>query len=145
MLTFLIRRFVPGTDAEDPAYRLACGTVAAALGIALNALLFIVKLAAGLVSRSIAVTADAFNSLSDASSSLVALIGFRLSGKKPDPNHPFGHGRLEYVAGLIVAMLVVVVGAHRVHAGQTGPGNLIAFLLALLLITYVPFFSTALL
>ena len=116
MLTFLIRRFVPGTDADDPAYRLACGTVAAALGIALNALLFVVKLAAGLVSRSIAVTADAFNSLSDASSSLVALIGFRLSGKKPDPHHPFGHGRLEYVAGLIVAMLVILVGVELMRS-----------------------------
>ena len=116
MLTFLIRRFVPGSDADDPGYRLACGTVAAALGIALNALLFIVKLAAGLLSGSIAVTADAFNSLSDASSSLVALIGLRLSGKKPDPHHPFGHGRLEYVAGLIVAMLVILVGVELMRS-----------------------------
>ncbi|MBR3503301.1 MAG: cation transporter [Clostridia bacterium] len=120
MLTYLIKRFAPAGDPKDPAYRLACGTVAAALGIALNALLFAFKLAAGLVSGSIAVTADAFNSLSDASSSLVALIGFRLAGKKPDPHHPFGHGRLEYVAGLFVAMLVVLVGGEllRSSVGQ---------------------------
>ncbi len=104
MLTFLLRRFAPDMDSADsPAARLRCGMVAAALGIALNALLFVIKLAAGLLSGSIAIIADAFNSLSDASSSLVALIGFRLSAKKPDPHHPFGHGRLEYVAGLVVA------------------------------------------
>ncbi|MBQ8954342.1 MAG: cation diffusion facilitator family transporter, partial [Clostridia bacterium] len=117
MLTFLIRRFAPGAGEDaSPAQRLACGMVAAALGIALNMALFAVKLAAGLVSRSIAVTADAFNSLSDAASSLVTLIGFRLAGKKPDPHHPFGHGRLEYVAGLIVAMLVILVGANLLRS-----------------------------
>ena len=114
MLAFLIKRFAP--NPEDPNYRLACGKVAAALGIALNAVLFAVKLAAGLISGSIAVTADAFNSLSDAASSLVTLIGFRLAGKKPDPHHPFGHGRLEYVAGLIVAMLVILVGANLLRS-----------------------------
>ena len=117
MLTFLIRHFVPDAAHSDrPAVRLACGTMAALLGIALNIVLFAVKLAAGLLSGSIAIMADAFNSLSDAASSLVTLIGFRLSGKKPDPNHPFGHGRLEYVAGLIVAMLVVVVGANLLRS-----------------------------
>lgn len=117
MLTFLIKRFVPdAAHVERPSVRLACGMMAAVLGIALNIVLFIVKLAAGLISRSIAVTADAFNSLSDAASSLVTLIGFRLAGKKPDPHHPFGHGRLEYVAGLIVAMLVVLVGANLLRS-----------------------------
>ena len=117
MLTWLIRRFVQGGDElSSPAARLACGGVAAALGIALNALLFIVKLAAGLVSRSIAVTADAFNSLSDAASSLVTLIGFHLAGRRPDSHHPFGHGRLEYVSGLIVAMLVILVGVELLRS-----------------------------
>ena len=117
MLTFLLRRFAPDMDSADsPAARLRCGMVAAALGIALNALLFAVKLAAGLLSGSIAIIADAFNSLSDASSSLVALIGFRLSAKKPDPHHPFGHGRLEYVAGLVVAMLVILVGVDLLRS-----------------------------
>ena len=117
MLTFLLRRFAPDMDSADsPSARLRCGMVAAALGIALNALLFAVKLAAGLLSGSIAIIADAFNSLSDASSSLVALIGFRLSAKKPDPHHPFGHGRLEYVAGLVVAMLVILVGVDLLRS-----------------------------
>ena len=117
MLTFLIGRFAHGADASaSPAARLTCGVIAAALGIALNIILFAVKLGAGLVSRSIAVTADAFNSLSDAASSLVTLIGFRLAGKRPDPNHPFGHGRLEYVSGLIVAMLVILVGANLLRS-----------------------------
>ena len=117
MLTFLIRRFVPDAEHTDrPAVRLACGMTAAMLGIALNIVLFAVKLAAGLISRSIAVTADAFNSLSDAASSLVTLIGFRLAGRKPDLDHPFGHGRLEYVAGLVVAMLVVLVGANLLRS-----------------------------
>ncbi len=117
MLTFLIRHFVPEAQRNDsPAARLACGVVASVLGIALNLLLFAVKLAAGLVSRSIAVTADAFNSLSDAASSLVTLIGFRLSGKKPDPHHPFGHGRLEYVSGLVVSMLVLLLGANLLRS-----------------------------
>ena len=117
MLTFLLRRFAPDMDSADsPSARLRCGMVAAALGIALNALLFVIKLAAGLLSGSIAIIADAFNSLSDASSSLVALIGFRLSAKKPDPHHPFGHGRLEYVAGLVVAMLVILVGVDLLRS-----------------------------
>ena len=117
MLTFLLRRFAPDMDSADsPSARLRCGMVAAALGIALNALLFVIKLAAGLLSGSIAIVADAFNSLSDASSSLVALIGFRLSAKKPDPHHPFGHGRLEYVAGLVVAMLVILVGVDLLRS-----------------------------
>ncbi len=117
MLTWLIRRFVQGGDElSSPAERLACGGVAAALGIALNALLFAVKLAAGLISGSIAVTADAFNSLSDAASSLVTLIGFHLAGRRPDSHHPFGHGRLEYVSGLIVAMLVILVGVELLRS-----------------------------
>ncbi len=127
MLTFLIRRFAPEAgNAESPAARLACGVIASALGIALNALLFAAKLAAGLVSGSIAVVADAFNNLSDAASSLVTLTGFHLAGKKPDPHHPFGHGRLEYVAGLIVAMLVILMGASllRSSVGEiASPGD----------------------
>lgn len=103
----LVRRYEKSGEAG---LRLLCGTAAGALGIALNVLLFALKLFAGLVSGSIAVTADAFNNLSDAGSSLITLIGFRLSGKRADPTHPFGHGRIEYVAGLIVSMIIIVMG-----------------------------------
>ena len=82
------------TDPRSPAYGQLCGFV----GIGLNILLFAGKFFAGTLSGSVAITADAFNNLSDAGSSVVTLLGFRLAGKKPDPQHPFGHGRLEYVS-----------------------------------------------
>lgn len=113
MLSYWLARLVRAYEKSgDPASRLACGTAAGALGIALNILLFALKLTAGLLSGSIAVVADAFNNLSDAGSSVITLIGFRLSGKRADPTHPFGHGRIEYVAGLIVSMIVIVMGAE---------------------------------
>ena len=82
------------------------------MGIFLNVLLFAGKYAAGVISGSIAITADAFNNLSDAGSSAISLLGFRLSGKKPDPHHPFGHGRIEYISGLAVAIMIVVMGVE---------------------------------
>ncbi len=127
MLTFLIRLLVKNPDQTDsPDVRRACGVAAATLGIALNLVLFALKLAAGLLSGSIGVTADAFNSLSDAGSSLVTMIGFRLSGRRPDNSHPFGHGRVEYIAGLIVAMSVILMGAELLKssiAGIVSPEN----------------------
>ncbi|MBQ2697074.1 MAG: cation transporter [Clostridia bacterium] len=111
MLPFLIRRFIRDADQlTSPAVRRAYGTLCGALGIALNLLLFGGKLAAGLLSASIAVTADAFNNLSDAGSSLITLAGFRLAGKQPDPDHPFGHGRIEYLSGFFVALLILLMG-----------------------------------
>ena len=79
-------------------------------GIVLNVLLFTGKLLAGIFSKSVAVIADAFNNLSDAAASVVTVAGFKLSGKKPDADHPFGHGRMEYIAGLIVSFLILMVG-----------------------------------
>ena len=78
----------------------------------MNVLLFAGKFFAGSLSGSIAITADAFNNLSDAGSSVVTLLGFRLAGKKPDAGHPFGHGRMEYISGLVVAGLILVMGAE---------------------------------
>jgi cation diffusion facilitator family transporter len=86
-----------------------------AAGIGLNLLLFLGKLLAGIAAASIAVTADAFNNLSDAASSVVTLIGFRLAGREADREHPFGHGRMEYLAGLVVAMLILLVGAELIQ------------------------------
>lgn len=111
MVGFLVRRLIPeGTQSENAAVRERCGTVSGGIGIALNLLLCIGKFVAGIVSGSISVTADAFNNLTDAASSVVTLIGFRIAGQKPDDEHPFGHGRMEYLAGLIVSMLILLVG-----------------------------------
>lgn len=111
MVNFLIRRLIPHSDqTSDPAVREAYGTLAGCVGICLNVLLFIGKFVAGSIVGSIAVTADAFNNLSDAGSSLITLFGFRLAGKRPHSDHPFGHGRIEYVAGLIVSLLIILMG-----------------------------------
>ena len=90
--------------------RQAYGTLCGAVGIGLNLLLFLGKWIAGILSNSIAITADAFNNLSDAGSSIITLIGFRISGQKPDPEHPFGHGRMEYISGLLVSVAILIMG-----------------------------------
>ena len=100
----------------DPAVRRAYGSLCCIVGICLNVLLFAGKYFAGLLSGSIAITADAFNNLSDAGSSLVTLVGFRLGGKKPDPEHPFGHGRLEYISGLVVSGLILLMGVELLRS-----------------------------
>lgn len=97
-------------NTSDPAVRRAYGILCGVAGIVLNALLFAMKYLAGALTGSVAVMADAYNNLSDAGSSVVTLIGFRIAGKKSDPEHPFGHGRVEYIAGLIVAMLIIHMG-----------------------------------
>ena len=113
MIELLAKWFIPHRDSmEDGALRRAYGTLCGAVGIGLNILLFMGKFFAGQLSGSIAVTADAFNNLSDAGSSAVTLLGFRLAGKKPDTDHPFGHGRIEYISGLIVAGLVLLMGVE---------------------------------
>ena len=113
MISVLAKWLIPNWEqVEDGAVRRAWGALCGFVGIGLNILLFAGKLAAGTLSGSIAITADAFNNLSDAGSSVVTLLGFRLAGKKPDAGHPFGHGRLEYVSGLVVAGLILLMGAE---------------------------------
>ena len=113
MLTFLARRFIPNwEDTSSPTVRKAYGVLCGAMGIALNLLLFAGKFLAGRLSGSIAITADAFNNLSDAGSSVVTLLGFHLAGQKPDIHHPFGHGRMEYLSGLAVSALILLMGAE---------------------------------
>ncbi len=113
MVSFLAKIFIKNpNDVTNPTVRKAYGSLCSILGIALNVLLFAGKYIAGVISGSIAITADAFNNLSDAGSSLISLIGFRLSSKKPDPDHPFGHGRLEYISGLCVAALILLMGVE---------------------------------
>ena len=111
MLTLLARLFIPDrSDSKNPKVRQAYGMLCGLLGIALNLILFAGKAIAGSMSGSIAITADAFNNLSDAGSSLITLIGFKMAGQKPDPSHPFGHGRIEYITGLIVSALILIMG-----------------------------------
>lgn len=117
MISVLAKWLIPNWEqVEDGAVRRAWGALCGFVGIGLNILLFAGKLVAGTLSGSIAITADAFNNLSDAGSSVVTLLGFRLAGKKPDAGHPFGHGRLEYVSGLIVAGLILLMGAELVKS-----------------------------
>ena len=110
MISILGRFFRKEKSKDSPAGRRAWGALCSIVGIALNILLFAGKLLAGTLAGSIAITADAFNNLSDAGSSLITLIGFRFAGKKPDPEHPFGHGRFEYISGLLVSVIIIVVG-----------------------------------
>lgn len=111
MITFLASLFIKDRRNYDSlAVRQAYGVLSGAVGIGLNILLFLGKWIAGTLSGSIAITADAFNNLSDAGSSIITLIGFRLSGQAPDPEHPFGHGRMEYISGLLVSVAILVMG-----------------------------------
>lgn len=113
MVTLLVKLFkleeLPN-DKKRGAYGKLCGIV----GIFLNIILFAGKFFAGLLSNSIAITADAFNNLSDAGSSVVTLAGFKLAEQKPDPDHPFGHGRIEYLSGLIVSAVILMMAYELV-------------------------------
>lgn len=111
MITLLSRIFIKDREnIKSPGVRQAYGVLCGAAGIFLNLCLFAGKFAAGLISNSIAITADAFNNLSDAGSSIITLIGFQMAGQKPDPDHPFGHGRIEYISGLLVSVIILLMG-----------------------------------
>jgi len=97
---------------ETPEARQAYGVLCGIVGILFNVLLAVGKFIAGLLSGSIAIMADAANNLSDAGSSLIVLFGFKLAGQKPDPDHPFGHGRVEYISGLLVSMLIIYMAVE---------------------------------
>ena len=111
MTDWLVQRCIRRPeDGSDPAVRQAYGLLSGGVGIVLNLLLSAGKLVAGVLTGSIAATADAFNNLSDAGSSVVTLVGFRMAAKRADDDHPFGHGRIEYLSGLAVAVAILVVG-----------------------------------
>ncbi len=99
---------------DEKVTRKIYGTLCSVIGIMLNVLLFAGKYIAGVISGSVAITADAFNNLSDAGSSFITLIGFRFAGKKPDVDHPFGHGRFEYISGFVVSMAILMMGVELV-------------------------------
>ena len=111
MTEFLVRHFVKNhEDVEKVSVRTAYGVLASVVGIFCNVLLFVVKGAVGFFLHSVSVMADAFNNLSDAGSSVVGLVGVRMASKPADEEHPFGHGRIEYIAALVVSFLVLQVG-----------------------------------
>ena len=111
MISLLAKKFIKDCEnVTSPAVRQAYGVLCGIVGICLNIVLFALKFFAGTISGSIAITADAFNNLSDAGASVVTLLGFKLAGKKPDPDHPFGHGRIEYLSGLAVSMVILLMG-----------------------------------
>lgn len=111
MFSLLSKLFIKDyKNYKSPSVRRAYGILSGAVGIGFNILLFIGKFLVGLLTGSIAATADAFNNLSDAGSSVVTMIGFKLSGKKADSEHPFGHGRIEYITGIIIAFLILLMG-----------------------------------
>ena len=111
MISLLLRHFIP-ENSDTKSVRTVYGYVCGGAGIFLNLLLFALKLFAGLVSSSISVTADAFNNLADAASSVISLFGFILSSRKPDREHPFGHGRIEYIAAIIISCAIILVGGE---------------------------------
>ena len=137
MITLLSRLVIKAEGLSEEVLRQAWGMLCGAVGIGLNLLLFASKFAAGMLSGSIAITADAFNNLSDAGSSFITLLGFKLAGQKPDSNHPFGHGRMEYISGLVVSMLILLMGVelfkgsvHKIlHPGDVAFSPLIALIL----------------
>ncbi len=123
MFQFILRRVLPeGSNPADPQVRRRCGLAAGGIGVALNLTLFLGKLCAGALTGAISVTADAFNNLSDAAGSVVTLAGFRMAGRRADAEHPFGHGRVEYLAGLAVSLLILLVG---VELGRESAGKIL--------------------
>lgn len=123
MVTILSKLFIENySEYKDTKVRRAYGMLCSILGIFLNVLLFIFKYIAGYLSGSISIIADAFNNLSDAGSSLITLIGFKFAGMKEDEEHPFGHGRIEYISGFIVSIVVILMG---IELGKSSIGKII--------------------
>ena len=117
MIKLLIRFFIPDSEQTDaPEVREKYGILSGIVGIFFNILLFSLKFFAGLLSGAISIIADAFNNLSDAGSSIITMIGFRISTQEADSDHPFGHGRSEYIAGLIVSIIILIMAFELIHS-----------------------------
>lgn len=117
MICFLAKFFIKDYEKTNlPDVRQGYGVISGITGVAFNILLFLTKMFAAFLCGSISILGDALNNLSDAASSIVTLVGFKLSGQAADEEHPFGHGRIEYIAGLIVSLLIIVTGIELVHS-----------------------------
>lgn len=110
MLDYIVRRIIGERNPTDLSVRKTCGTIASIAGIVINLLLFAGKFITGTLAGSISITADAVNNLSDAASSVISFVSFRISAKPADRDHPFGHERFEYVASLIVSFIILIIG-----------------------------------
>lgn len=150
MITLLSRFFIKETDNTEnkrQQYGILCGFT----GIFFNILLFIGKFFAGLFSHSIAITADAFNNLSDAGSSFITLAGFKLAGQKPDKDHPFGHGRVEYISGLLVSIVIILMAFELIKSSiskiirpetvETGILTYVILIVSILVKLYMAFYN----
>lgn len=114
---FLVKKFIKNNDdIKNEKVRSAYGTLGGVVGIIVNLILFAIKFTVGVLSSSIAIIADAFNNLSDAASSIVTIIGFKMANMPADAKHPFGHGRMEYISALIVAFMVMLVGLQFIKS-----------------------------
>lgn len=152
MITLLAKLWIKDyKNSSDAHVRKAYGILCGAVGIALNVLLFAGKALAGIFSGSIAITADAFNNLSDAGSSLVTLAGFKLAGQKPDSDHPFGHGRIEYISGLVVSMIIILMAFELLKSAidkilhpsgvEASPLIVVILLLSILVKCYMAYYN----
>jgi len=152
LIKLLSKWFIKGSEnIENPVVRAAYGTLCGVVGICFNLILFTIKLIAGQLSRSIAITADAFNNLSDAGSSIVTLLGFKIAEQKPDPDHPFGHGRYEYISGLVVSLIILVMGfellktsIEKIITQQAPEGSPLVFIIlgiSILIKCYMAFYN----
>ncbi len=147
---FLVNRFIKNNeDIKNPKVRNAYGTLGGIVGIVINFILFLIKFFVGMLVGSIAISADAFNNLSDAGSSVITIIGFKMASKPADAEHPFGHGRIEYLSALIVAFLVMLVGVQfikssveRILNPTTITFEFVPFILLLLSIGFKVWLST---
>lgn len=118
MTDFLIRKFVPDYEKTgEMRVRSSYGKLSSLVCIIGNLILFAIKLLAGILSASVAITADAFNNLSDASSGIITLLGFKMASKPADPEHPYGHARYEYLSGLLISVLILVIGVELFKSG----------------------------
>lgn len=151
MISLLSKIFIKEDGEITQQIRKAYGSLCSIVGICLNVLLFGIKYFAGSISGSIAITADAFNNLSDAGSSFITLIGFWYAGKKPDLEHPFGHGRFEYVSGLVVSIAILLMGAELakssiqkiIHPQEIDTGNLalVILIISIAVKIYMAFYN----
>lgn len=112
MTTLLLKKFFIKHDPTTAAGRESCGKLSGLVGIVCNLFLSALKLIAGILTNSVAITADATNNISDAGSSVITLVGFRLSGKPADRDHPYGHARMEYISGLVISFLILLIGSE---------------------------------
>ena len=129
MVELLAKLFLKEKAEEDsPEIRQKYGVLCGLAGIIFNVSLALGKFIAGLLSGSVAIMADAANNLSDAGSSLIVLFGFKLAGQKPDPDHPFGHGRVEYISGLLVSVLIIYMAIELLKSSVDAiihPGEIV--------------------